>query len=129
MAARDLSHDLSQAIAAVLMRGEARAKVRASRALVRAWRRGEVPAGFSAQMPDQPAWPAHLQVLPPAQMPRRGKGGSDRGQIAMWHALAHIEFVAIDLALDIVGRFGAEGGASFIADFLTIPLKKRCTLR
>ncbi len=120
MAARDLSHDLSQAIAAVLMRGEARAKVRASRALVRAWRRGEVPAGFSAQMPDQPAWPAHLQVLPPAQMPRRGKGGSDRGQIAMWHALAHIEFVAIDLALDIVGRFGAEGGASFIADFLTI---------
>jgi uncharacterized ferritin-like protein (DUF455 family) len=40
-------------------------------------------------------------------MPRRRKAGSDRGRIAMLHALAHIEFVAIDLAFDMAGRFGA----------------------
>jgi uncharacterized ferritin-like protein (DUF455 family) len=34
--------------------------------------------------------------------------------------VAHIEFVAIDLALDIVGRFGGEMGADFIADFLSV---------
>ena len=53
-------------------------------------------------------------------MPRRGKGGSDRGRIALWHALAHIEFVAIDLALDMAGRFGGEMGPAFVGDFLAI---------
>jgi uncharacterized ferritin-like protein (DUF455 family) len=37
-----------------------------------------------------------------------------------WHALAHIEFVAIDLALDIVGRFGAQLDHAFAADFLAV---------
>ena len=40
-------------------------------------------------------------------MPKRGKGGSERSRIAMLHALAHIEFGAIDLAFDMAGRFGA----------------------
>ena len=117
MAAQD---DLSQAIRAALLTSEAREKVKATRALVRGWRAGELACGFTAPMPDQPAWPARLEVLPPANMPRRGKGGSERGRIAMWHALAHIEFAAIDLALDIVGRFGQEGGEAFITDFLNV---------
>jgi len=71
-------------------------------------------------MPDQPAWPARPELLPPNQMPRRGKGGSERGRIALWHALAHIEFVAIDLALDMAGRFGAEMGREFVSDFLDV---------
>ena len=53
-------------------------------------------------------------------MPKRGRGHSERGRIALWHALAHIEFVAIDLALDMAGRFGAEMGASFVGDFLAV---------
>jgi uncharacterized ferritin-like protein (DUF455 family) len=53
-------------------------------------------------------------------MPKRGKGGSERGRIALWHALAHIEFVAIDLALDMAGRFGAARGPDFTADFLAV---------
>ena len=40
-------------------------------------------------------------------MPKRGKAGSERSRIAMLHALAHIEFGAIDLAFDMAGRFGA----------------------
>ncbi len=34
--------------------------------------------------------------------------------------LAHIEFVAIDLALDMAGRFGAEMGRGFVTDFLAV---------
>ena len=71
-------------------------------------------------MPDRPCWPGGLQVLPPAQMPKRGRGGSERNRIALWHSLAHIEFVAIDLALDMVGRFGGQMGESFTADFLHV---------
>ena len=37
------------------------------------------------------ARPDRPELLPPGQMPKRGKGGSDRGRIAMLHALAHIE--------------------------------------
>ncbi len=112
--------DLSQAIRAALLTGDKRGKVIRTRALVRQWRRGELFTGFSAQMPDHPAWPDNLEILPPSRMPRRGKGGSAKNRIALWHALAHIEFVAIDLALDIVGRFGAEMGEVFIADFLAV---------
>ena len=51
--------------------------------------------------------PARPLLLAPSQMPKRGRGGSERGRIAMLHALAHIEFSAIDLAFDLAGRFGA----------------------
>jgi len=53
-------------------------------------------------------------------MPKRGKGGSERGRIALWHSLAHIEFVAIDLALDMAGRFGEAMGEEFVGDFLSV---------
>ncbi|GAA5055940.1 ferritin-like domain-containing protein [Erythrobacter westpacificensis] len=112
--------DLSEAIRAALLTGDKRGKVMATRALVRDWRRDALPTGFSASMPDHPAWPDGLEVLPPGKMPKRGKGGSHRNRIALWHSLAHIEFVAIDLALDIVGRFGAEMGKDFVADFLAV---------
>jgi uncharacterized ferritin-like protein (DUF455 family) len=71
-------------------------------------------------MPDQPAWPDAPELLAPGQMPKRRKGGSERGRIALWHSLAHIEFVAIDLALDMAGRFGAEMGEAFVGDFLAV---------
>ncbi len=115
-----MSHDLSTAIRHALLTGNKRAKVIRTRTLVRDWRRGNLATGFSARMPARPEWPAGLQVLAPGQMPRRGKGGSAKNRIALWHSLAHIEFVAIDLALDIVGRFGAQMGEDFLADFLAV---------
>ncbi len=112
--------DLSQAIRSALLTDDKRGKVMTTRALVRSWRKGVLATGFSAGMPDHPAWPKGLEVLSPGRMPKRGKGGSARNRIALWHSLAHIEFVAIDLALDIVGRFGARMGEDFVADFLAV---------
>ncbi|HEU4820155.1 MAG TPA: ferritin-like domain-containing protein, partial [Qipengyuania sp.] len=103
-----------------MLTGEAEAKVFAARKVARDWRLGRLAFAFPATMPDRPVWPAGLELLPPNGMPRRGKFGSERGRIALWHALAHIEFVAIDLALDMAGRFGAERGPHFVSDFLGV---------
>jgi uncharacterized ferritin-like protein (DUF455 family) len=52
-------------------------------------------------------------------MPKRGPG-SPRNAIGLWHSLAHIEFVAIDLALDMAGRFGGIMDRTFVEDFLSV---------
>ena len=110
---------VSEAIRAALLTGEAHPKVKATRSLVRAWRRERLAWDFAAPMPDRPAWPADLELLPANRMPKRGTG-SLQGTIALWHSLAHIEFVAVDLALDMAGRFGAEMGPAFVDDFLAV---------
>ena len=111
---------IARAIRAALLTADPRAKCFATRKVARAWRRGDLAWAFDVAMPDQPAWPAAPELLPPGQMPKRRKAGSERGRIALWHSLAHIEFVAIDLALDMAGRFGAEMGAEFVSDFLAV---------
>ena len=111
---------LASAIRDALLTGDPRAKCFATRALVRRWRRGDLAFVFDAAMPDEPARPDTPELLPPNRMPKRGKFGSQRGRIALWHSLAHIEFVAIDLALDMAGRFGEEMGEDFVSDFLDV---------
>ncbi|RYY36512.1 MAG: DUF455 family protein, partial [Sphingomonadales bacterium] len=92
---------VGEAIRAALLTGEAAAKVFAARKAARDWRLGRLAFAFPQAMPDRPAWPADLECLPPKAMARRGKFGSERGRAALWHSIAHIEFVAIDLALDM----------------------------
>ncbi|WP_254514874.1 ferritin-like domain-containing protein [Novosphingobium sp. G106] len=111
---------VAQAIHAALLTGDPRAKAMAARKVARDWRLGRLAYAFDVTMPDRPARLAAPELLPPNRMPKRGKGGSERGRIALWHAIAHIEFVAIDLALDLVGRFGAELGRGCVDDFLSV---------
>lgn len=111
---------VAHAIRSALLTADPRGKCFATRRLARDWRQGKLDWRFDVTLPDQPAWPDRPELLPPSQMPKRGKGGSERGRIALWHALAHIEFVAIDLALDMAGRFGAEMGRDFVGDFLDV---------
>lgn len=111
---------VSAAIRAALLTPDPRAKAMAARKLARDWRMGRLIQVFNVPMPVRPARPAHPELLPPNRMPKRGKAGSDRSRIALWHALAHIEFVAIDLALDMAGRFGGEMGEAFVGDFLSV---------
>ncbi|ODP38580.1 ferritin-like domain-containing protein [Sphingomonas turrisvirgatae] len=111
---------IAQAIRAVLLTPDPAAKVAAARRAARDWRLGRLSHTFDVAMPDQPAWPQHPELLPPSRMPKRGKGGSERGRIALIHALAHIEFVAIDLAFDMAGRFGAAFDRSFLDDWLKV---------
>lgn len=111
---------LAQACRAVLLTADPRAKVADARRAARDWRLGRLAHDFEVAMPDRPAWPARPELLPPNRMPKRGRGGSQRGRIALIHALAHIEFVAIDLAFDMAGRFGGQFGRAFADDWLKV---------
>ncbi len=111
---------VGQAARAVLLAAEPRDKVRAARSAALAWRRAGLAHSFDVAMPDRPARPARPELLPPSRMPKRGKGGSERGRIALLHALAHIEFNAIDLAFDLVGRFGAAFPRRFVDDWFGV---------
>lgn len=98
---------VGEAARAVLMAAAPRAKTMAARRAARAWRLGRLLPEFDVAMPDRPARPPLPELLPANRMARRGRAGSEASRIAMLHALAHIEFVAIDLAFDLIGRFGA----------------------
>jgi len=51
-----------------------------------------------------PGRPSKPELVEPSQVPRR-RLGSESGRAALVHAIAHIEFNAINLALDAVYRF------------------------
>ncbi|WP_414712788.1 ferritin-like domain-containing protein [Sphingomonas sp.] len=112
--------DISQAARTVLTTAEPYAKIRAARTAARDWRLGRLDHAFSVAMPDRPARPAAPELLPPNRMPKRGRAGSAASRIAMIHALAHIEFVAIDLAFDMLGRFGAHFPRAFADDWMRV---------
>ena len=111
---------LGEAARAVLLTPDPHDKRRAARRLALAWRQGRLAHRCDTAMPDQPAWPAQPELLAPNRMPKRGKGGSERGRIALLHALAHIEFVAIDLAIDLIGRFAGEFPREFVDDWIGV---------
>lgn len=62
--------------------------------------------------------PARPALVPPREVPRRGLG-SAAGRVALIHAVAHIEFNAVNLALDAVYRF-REMPEAFAGDWLRI---------
>lgn len=105
---------------AVLLTADPQAKVKAARAAARDWRLGRLAWRFDVAMPDRPARRDRPVLLPPSRMPKRGRAGSPRTRVAMLHALAHIEYVAIDLAVDLVGRFGALFPRAFVDDWMRV---------
>ncbi len=56
------------------------------------------------EMGSEPGRPAHPTLVHPSRVARR-RLGTLTGRIALLHALAHIEFNAINLALDAAARF------------------------
>lgn len=68
---------------------------------------------------DAPSYAGHLNYCDQKEAPKRSKLGAARGQILLLHSIAHIEYSAIDLALDAAYRF-RELGDEFIADWLKV---------
>jgi len=69
---------------------------------------GELAIADTAPVPMQPlpGRPARPELIHPAKVPRRSPAKPE-GLAALLHAIAHIEFNAINLALDAVWRFDA----------------------
>ncbi len=95
-------------------------KCAAVRSLLARWERGDLRLTGTEPVEDvdDPGRPPRPLLVPHAQLPRRGLG-SPRGRLALAHALTHIEFNAINLALDAVYRF-RELPAAFYADWLRV---------
>lgn len=108
----------------VLLAGDPAGKSAAAQAAERL-RAAGAPLGEAPLLPERPARPPRPLLAPPGGVPRR-RLGSPEGRAALLHALAHIEFNAIDLAFDMAARFavsvGAEGldAAAFAADWIGI---------
>jgi uncharacterized ferritin-like protein (DUF455 family) len=98
--------DLAEGACDILRAADPADKVTRALALAANWRQQN--AGFISpgNPPARPARPARPSLLAPRDMPKRKAGGSQEKRVALLHALAHIELNAIDLAWDIIARFG-----------------------
>jgi len=76
------------------------------------------PAWTAAEPPGLPGRPAQPRLVPPKAVPMRSPH-TPAGRAALLHAIAHIEFNAINLALDAAWRFDSLP-APFYADWLRV---------
>ncbi len=117
-AAQAGGEDLRTGALACLLLDDPDAKIAAVRAL---WHRREAcDAGADRALAgaDKPGRPERPRLVPPAKVPRRS-AGSLAGRAALMHAIVHIEFNAINLALDAVARFAGMPRAYYL-DWLRI---------
>ncbi|APG61771.1 rhamnosyltransferase [Sphingorhabdus lutea] len=107
----------------ILLVSDAMTKVKCARKCARDWRAGKLSIGNAADaqsMPDQPYFLDKPILLPPQQMPKLGRAGNEKNRIAMIHSFAHIEYAAIDLAFDLVGRFAHLFPPEFVDDWIMV---------
>ncbi|MGD8579532.1 MAG: ferritin-like domain-containing protein, partial [Lysobacterales bacterium] len=95
-------------------------KCAAVRALWLAFERASVPhdPDCAVEPIGPPGRPARPELVDPARVPRR-RLGNPEGRAALIHAIAHIEFNAINLALDAVYRFRGMPPA-YYRDWLSV---------
>jgi uncharacterized ferritin-like protein (DUF455 family) len=96
-------------------------KVALTQKYAAAFARGELRADPHALAPQSirmPGRPLRPKLVPARDLPQRGIGSAE-GRAAFIHAIAHIEFNAIDLAWDAVYRFRGLP-AQFYADWVGV---------
>lgn len=105
----------------ILCNDDVRLKVALTRELHAHWLAGQIDVDpAAAPEPDAalPGRPARPQLVPPREVGKRAMTTVE-GRAALIHALAHIEFNAINLALDAVWRFG-DMPREFYGDWLQV---------
>jgi uncharacterized ferritin-like protein (DUF455 family) len=98
--------NLFDAAAACLGEPDPSRKQSMTRTVSEQWRMGQLSSDLPGSAPvlDIPGRPARPELVPPRDLKAR-KLSSPQGRAAMIHAVAHIEFNAINLAWDAVQRF------------------------
>ena len=112
---------LSDAARRCLDASEPALKVALTHEAVRAFADGELHVSIVASPAEQirsPGRPANLRLVSPRNLPQRGLG-SPEGRAGFLHAIAHIEFNAINLAWDAVYRFRGMP-AEFYAEWASV---------
>ena len=95
-------------------------KVRTTREMHAAWQQGALGLGPGAELGPiaPPGRPQRPRLVSPRGLPKR-RLGTLAGRAALIHAVAHIEFNAINLAWDAVYRFRAMS-REFCADWIGV---------
>jgi len=104
-----------------LEKTEVAIKVAGVRALAQAWHGGQVgfdPAAILSGAEAIPGRPARPELVAPLFVKSRSMR-TEEGRAVLIHALAHIEFNAINLALDVIWRFPGMPQA-FYVDWLQV---------
>ncbi|MBK8160687.1 MAG: ferritin-like domain-containing protein [Rhodospirillaceae bacterium] len=113
--------DLAQEAVGILTTADPLEKAAAARSLGVAWRGGQVTIQGPGSPPPRPARPLRPDLRRPGDMPKRKANGGLEKRVALLHALAHIEFNAIDLAWDLIARFGsADLPRAFFDDWVRV---------
>ncbi len=68
---------------------------------------------------EHPSYHDYMDYCDQKEAPKRSKLGAARGQVLLLHSIAHIEYSAIDLALDAAYRF-RDLGDEYISDWLKV---------
>ena len=113
--------NLYHAVYPALMIADPDAKCIAARDLYRDWEAGGLRCSGSSAPPQEipvPGRPEKPELVSPLLVKHRGLG-SEEGRAALIHALAHIEFNAINLALDAAYRF-RDLPADYYGDWLQV---------
>lgn len=110
---------------AVLQSAAPQEKVAAANKLAADWTENRNIGRKVLLIADNPARPKVPSLVPPKNVKRR-RLGTPSGRGALLHAIAHIEFNAIDLAADMIARFGHHPDVSednreaFIGDWISV---------
>lgn len=101
-----MTENLFAAAHACLVSDSVAEKCRLAEALAEDWSAGRLVRDADVALPGvtEAGRPARPELVHPRDLPRR-RLGSPEGQAALIHAVAHIEFNAINLACDAVYRF------------------------
>lgn len=115
-----MPNGLRAAARGVLQVVDPQAKADAALALQAAWLDGACVLDAAAELPavDVPGRPPRPRLVPLRQLPQRGWSAPE-GRAAFLHAIAHIEFNAINLACDAMARFPGMPDA-YYADWLGV---------
>lgn len=111
---------LFQAARACLLESDLERKLTLTDRTAAAWQAGELglEGWTDADAIREAGRPAKPELVHPKRLPRR-RAGSETGRLALIHAIAHIEFNAINLAWDAVQRF-AGLPADFYGDWIRV---------
>lgn len=113
--------ELRQAARDLLAECDVSAKVTGVRELAQRWADGQIALAAEALLlapTPIPGHPALPELVAPRDVPRRSMH-TPEGRAAMVHAMAHIEFNAINLALDALWRF-PDMPRAYYADWLRV---------
>ncbi|MEA2091041.1 MAG: ferritin-like domain-containing protein [Campylobacterota bacterium] len=82
-------------------------KIETFNTFYRAYQENEVvfESDFKAKEFNRPSYASICSIVAPQVVPKRKNITTDEGKITLLHAVAHIEYSAIDLALDAAYRF------------------------